>query len=67
MNKPIKCPVCGRSDLWDDGDVCPVCKWFHDRNQEQFPDEEDCQNGMSLNQAREAWAHGRRVDEWEDE
>lgn len=42
--------------------VCPVCKWFHDHYQEQFPDEEDCQNSMSLNQARKAWQNGKQVE-----
>ena len=47
--------------------VCPVCNWEDEPLQLENPDEEDCTNHMSLNQAREAWAHGRRVDEWEDE
>lgn len=55
MSKAVKCPVCGQTELVDDGDVCDVCKWFHDRYQEEFPDEEDCENRMSLNQARAAW------------
>ena len=44
MSKAVKCPVCGQTELVDDGDVCDVCKWFHDRYQEEFPDEEDCEN-----------------------
>lgn len=62
MSKTVKCPVCGQTELVDDGDVCDVCKWFHDRYQEEFPDEEDCENHMSLNQAREAWAAGKQVE-----
>ena len=59
MSKAVKCPVCGQTELVDDGDVC---KWFHDRYQEEFPDEEDCENRMSLNQARAAWAAGKQVE-----
>ena len=59
MSKAVKC---GQTELVDDGDVCDVCKWFHDRYQEEFPDEEDCENHMSLNQAREAWAAGKQVE-----
>lgn len=62
MRKSVKCPVCGQTELVDDGDVCDVCKWFHDRYQEEFPDEEDCENRMSLNQAREAWKNGQKVE-----
>ena len=39
--KAVKCPVCGKSELVDDGDVCEFCKWFHDVVQEDNPDEED--------------------------
>ena len=63
------CPVCGKYtfEYAGDFDICPVCNWEDDLCQLENPDEEDCANHMSLNQAREAWAHGRRVDEWEDE
>ena len=62
------CPVCGKYtfEYAGDFDICPVCNWEDDLCQLENPDEEDCANHMSLNQAREAWAHGRRVDEWED-
>lgn len=60
--KAVKCPVCGKSELVDDGDVCPVCKWFHDIVQEEDPDYEGGENFMSLNQAREAYAEGREVE-----
>ena len=50
MSKAVKCPVCGQTELVDDGD------------QEEFPDEEDCENRMSLNQARAAWAAGKQVE-----
>ena len=37
--KIIKCPVCGKTELEEDGDVCDVCNWFHDIFQEKYPDE----------------------------
>jgi len=54
--------VCGKTELTEDGDVCPVCGWFHDRVQEKYPDEEDCENAMSLNQARAAYAKGEPIE-----
>ena len=59
--KTIKCPVCGQTELTDDGDVCSVCGWFHDVVQEKYPDEEDGENEMSLNQARRAFFSGQKV------
>ena len=59
--KTVKCPVCGKADLTDDGDVCDVCGWFHDVVQEAHPDEKDCENEMSLNEARKAYAEGREI------
>ena len=55
------CPVCGKYtfEYAGDFDICPVCNWEDDLCQLENPDEEDCANHMSLNQAREAWAHGR--------
>ena len=60
--KTVKCPVCGKTELTEDGDVCPVCGWFHDRVQEKYPDEVDCENAMSLNQARAAYAKGEPIE-----
>jgi len=60
--KAVKCPVCGKSELVDDGDVCEFCKWFHDVVQEDNPDEEDGENHMSLNQAKEAWKNGIEIE-----
>lgn len=61
MIETVKCPVCGKSELTDDGDVCKICGWFHDVIQEEYPDEEDCENHMSLNQAREAYKNGQEI------
>ena len=59
--KTVKCPVCGQTELIDDGDVCEVCGWFHDFYQEDYPDETDCENRMSLNEAREAYKRGEKI------
>ena len=61
MAKKIKCPVCGKGELVYDGDVCEICGWFHDVVQEKNPDEKDCENEMSLNEARKAYAEGREI------
>ena len=60
--KTVKCPVCGQTELTDDGDVCETCGWFHDIVQEKYHDEEDGENHMSLNQAKAAYARGARVE-----
>lgn len=60
--KTVKCPVCGKTELTEDGDVCSVCGWFHDRVQEDDPDYEGGENFMSLNQAKAAYAKGERVE-----
>ena len=44
-----------------DYDICPVCGWEDELMQLADPDEEDCTNHMSLNQAREAWKNGQKV------
>ena len=61
MPEKIKCPVCGKGILQYDGDVCPYCDWFHDIIQEKYPDETNCENEMSLNEARAAWSRGEKV------
>lgn len=60
--KAVRCPVCGQTELIDDGDVCDVCGWFHDPYQEKRPDEEDGENHMSLNQAKAAYAAGEPIE-----
>lgn len=59
--KTVDCPVCGKGKLTYDGDVCPVCKWFHDIVQEKYPNEEDGENHMSLIQARKAYKEGKEI------
>ena len=60
----LACPVCGEKTLKKRGnwECCPNCHWIDDLGQsEEFPDETDCANKMSLNQAREAYSNGERV------
>ena len=59
--KEFKCAVCGSTKYVPVDDICKVCGWARDPVQEAEPDEEECGNTMSLNQARAAWAKGERV------
>ena len=58
------CPVCGKYtfEKVGDFDICEVCGWQDDLVQLDDPDEEDCANHMSLNQAKEAWKNGQKVE-----
>lgn len=51
------CPVCGKYTFEKAGqfDICDVCDWEDDLVQLHYPDEENCANSMSLNQAKVAW------------
>lgn len=64
MSTPHKCPVCGKYEFphMNSFDICPVCGWEDDGVQEDDPDEEDCANHMSLNEAREAYKAGKPVE-----
>lgn len=57
------CPVCGKYTFESAGDfdICEVCGWQDDLVQLNDPNEEDCANSMSLNQAREAWKSGKVI------
>ena len=57
------CPVCGKYTFEHAGeyDICPECGWEEDVLQLYDPDEEDCANHMSLNQAREAYKRGEKI------
>ena len=63
MNKPHVCPVCGQFMFESTGEfeICEVCGWEDDWVQLDDPNEEECANKMSLNQARKAWANGEEV------
>lgn len=60
----VKCPVCGKYEFEqeDNYEICEVCGWENEKYQLNHPDEENCANQMSLNQARKAWAEGRPVE-----
>jgi hypothetical protein len=57
------CPVCYkyRHENEDSYDRCPVCGWYKNLHQERHPDEEECENLLSLNEAREAYKKGEKV------
>lgn len=61
--KKFKCPVCGKFEFEaeDDNDICPVCRWENDGVQYDDPDYAGGANEMSLNEARKAYAEGRKV------
>jgi hypothetical protein len=56
--------VCGEYLFPETGsfDICEVCGWEDDAVQEDNPDEEDCANHMSLNQAKAAYARGEEIE-----
>lgn len=54
------CPVCGKTRLTS-FETCPVCGWSNDYVQFEYPDMENGDNTMSLNQARKAWKEGKEI------
>ena len=59
MNKHL-CPVCGKYEFSKPNsfEICEVCGWQNDRYQENNPDEEDCANEISLNEAKRRYENG---------
>ena len=60
----FECPVCGKITLPYRGSyyACTNCGWHDDPGQSELdPDETDCANRMSLNQARQAYKDGRKI------
>ncbi|MBR6705635.1 MAG: hypothetical protein IKI84_03010 [Clostridia bacterium] len=58
------CPVCGTPAFPSfSGSFrrCKKCNWMDDDYQEDYPDEGECANHMSLNQARQAWKEGKPI------
>lgn len=57
------CPVCGKFmfPFFSSSDECPICGWMDDPVQESYPDLKNCQNDMSLNEARKAYKEGRPI------
>ena len=58
------CPVCGQITLPFRGSfyTCENCGWEDDPVQEKYPDETDCANKMSFNQARAAYKRKSQSD-----
>ncbi len=54
------CPICGKAGV-EEYDVCPVCEWQNDPIQFNWPTRAGGANRMSLNEARKAWAEGRKI------
>ena len=57
----IPCPCCGKT-MVEEYDICEVCDWENDPVQLWKPDREGGANKMSLNDAREAYSKGKRVE-----
>lgn len=64
MNKKHKCPVCGKYEFEYEGcnEICENCGWQDDLVQLKNPDERECANQMSLNEAKAAYAEGKPVE-----
>lgn len=60
----IKCPVCGEYyfEKEDNYEICEICGWENEKWQYDNPDETECANVMSLNEARVAWAQGKAIE-----
>lgn len=59
-----RCPICRRTIFSKtcSYEYCEVCGWIDDFYQGENPDEENCANIMSLNEAKEAYEKGIRVE-----
>jgi len=56
------CPCCGHKEEIHLNDICQNCMWQHDSIQLDDPDFWGGPNKMSLNQARQAYKEGRKVE-----
>jgi anaerobic ribonucleoside-triphosphate reductase len=63
MSKENLCPCCEQHAFYekDSYEICPVCNWEDDPVQSRKPDFPGGANLMSLNEAREAFKQGKRV------
>ena len=59
-DEELVCPVC--KQYYFEFDICPVCGWENDGVQNDMPDYKGGANKMSLNEAREAYKQGRKVE-----
>ena len=63
-NREHKCPVCGKTIFSKpcSFEHCTVCGWTDDFYQELYPDEDCFSNIMSLNEARDAYLKGIKIE-----
>lgn len=63
--KKYPCPICGALELPEPEfsfHICSVCGWEEDGIQQRYPDEKcDPNGGISLNEAKKAWAAGETL------
>lgn len=55
-----KCPCCGKTQVGEYA-ICDNCEWENDPLQAAHPDFRGGANKMSLNEAREAYRRGEKV------
>ena len=58
--RETSCPCCGEGKV-EEFDICPVCGWENDPNQEKVSSLRGA-NHMTLEEAREAYRKGKRVE-----
>lgn len=62
----IKCACCGSLEVPSGeeglGYICNICGWEKDEIQEGKPDYDGGANRMSLNEAKEAFKQGKKVE-----
>ena len=56
----IKCPICGTLIDDEEYEPCPYCAWAYVGIEEELePDEKECFNLMSINQAKSLLKEGK--------
>ena len=60
----LPCPCCGSLVIGEAGgyEICRICDWEDDPVQSADPDRGGGANRESLNQAKEIWRDGRRLN-----
>ena len=65
-NKFIECPCCGSLEVPKGEEglyyICEVCGWENDPIQNDKPDYGGGANIMSLNEAKQAYKEGRKIE-----
>ena len=63
MPDALTCPCCGFMTIFDECDICPICRWQHDHYQMDHPDDTDGPNRVSLRESQRNFARlGRGGD-----